>query len=40
MQVQVVNASMGSMELYVSDKDEKKGLEKLRLNKDECEAMI
>ena len=40
MLIQVINTSMENMEVYLSDKDDKKALEMLRLNKAECENMI
>ena len=40
MQVQIVNSSVETMEEFLSDKDEKKAIEKLRLNKKECQSMI
>ncbi len=40
MQIQVINASMENMETYMSNNDEKKALEMLRLNKKECLNII
>lgn len=40
MQIQVVNASMENMESYLSESDEKNAIERVRLNKNECEEMI
>ena len=39
MQIQVINASMGNMMMFLSNNDEKKALELLRLNRKECESM-
>lgn len=40
MQVQIVNSSVETMEEFLCDKDEKKAIEKLRLNKKESQSMI